>query len=394
VIEQQHQMESFKKPLSHRVTYIGWALFTIGILFYVLGYLTAPRQAAFNNLISFLFLAGLGVGALFLIALEYIAGAVWSVPMRRVNEFLAGLLPFAPLLAIPLFFHLHDLFHWTHFEAMSADGLLKAKEPYLNTGFLVIRFAATFVLWIFFYWLFVRNSLKQDSTGNEKYTRINIRLAAAFLPVFAVTITFLAVDWAMSLEPHWYSTIIGIYFFSGTVVSALAAATYIIIRFHETDRLPGLRRDHFYSLGSLMFAFVNFWAYIAFSQFMLIWYANLPEETFWFMNHWRNGWQVISILLIVVQFAVPYAVLLPQEAKMDPKRLKFIAIWLLVAHWLDLYWFIMPTYDASVTFGWMELGFPILIVGLVIIVVGWKTKRHNLMPTGDPKFERGMNFHL
>jgi len=391
------QMESLKKPLPPKVTYLGLALFCVGVILYAIGYYVEPRHAAFNNLIIFLFLTSIAVGALFLVALEYIAGAVWSVPMRRVNEFLAGLIPFTPLLAFPLFFHFDELFQWAHIDMAVSDELLAAKTPYLNSDFFVLRFAVTFVVWTLFYWLFTHNSLKQDSTKDAKgdtYTRRNIRLSAIFLPIFAITITCIAIDWAMSLEPHWYSTIVGIYFFSGTVVSALAAATYIIIRFHETGRLPGLRRDHFYSLGSLMFAFVNFWAYIAFSQFMLIWYANLPEETFWFMKHWQNGWQAVSILLIIVQFAVPYAVLLPQEAKMDPKRLKFIALWLLAAHWLDLYWFVMPTYDAGLTFGWMELTFPLLIVGLAILVVSWKAKRYNLMPIGDPKLKRGMEFHL
>jgi hypothetical protein len=395
--EHRPQTESLKKPLPPNVTYLGLAFFGAGVILYAIGYSVEPRHAAFNNLINFLFLTSIAVGALFLIALEYIAGAVWSVPMRRVNEFLAGLIPFTPLLAIPLFFHLHELFHWAHIEVVATDELLKAKAPYLNSNFFALRFIATFILWTLFYWFFTRNSMKQDSTKDAKgdiYTRRNIRLSAIFLPVFAITITFIAIDWAMSLEPHWYSTIIGIYYFSGTVLSALAAATYIIIRFHETGRLPGLRRDHFYSLGSLMFAFVNFWAYIAFSQFMLIWYANLPEETFWFIKHWQNGWQAVSILLIIVQFAVPYAVLLPQEAKMDPKRLKFIALWLLAAHWLDLYWFVMPTYNTSLTFGWMELSFPLVTIGLMITVVAWKTKKHNLMPIGDPKLKRGMEFHL
>ena len=392
--EHRPQMESLKKPFPPKVTYLGLALFCAGVVLYAIGYYVEPRHAAFNNLINFLFLTSIAVGALFLIALEYIAGAVWSVPMRRVNEGLAGLIPFTPLLAIPILFHLTDVFHWTSTDAAAVDELLKVKGPYLNYTFFIIRFVVTFAMWILFYLLFTYNSLTQDSTKDDKYTQRNIRLSAIFLPIFAITITFIAIDWAMSLEPHWYSTIIGIYYFSGTVVSALAAATYIIIRFHETGRLPGLRRDHFYSLGSLMFAFVNFWAYIAFSQFMLIWYANLPEETFWFMKHWQNGWQAVSILLIIVQFAVPYAVLLPQEAKMDPKRLKFITLWLLAAHWLDLYWFVMPTYSAGVTFGWMELSFPLLIIGLIIIVIAWKTKKYNLMPIGDPKLKRGMEFHL
>jgi heme/copper-type cytochrome/quinol oxidase subunit 4 len=143
-----------------------------------------------------------------------------------------------------------------------------------------------------------------------------------------------------------------------------------------------------------MFVFVNFWAYIAFSQFLLIWYANIPEETVWFMSRWQNGWEYVSVLLIIVHFAVPYFALLTQDSKMDPKRLKLMAIWILAAHVLDLYWLIMPTYSPQVTVGWMEVLFPVLAVGLVIVALNWQMKRWNLVPVKDPKLQRALNFRL
>jgi hypothetical protein len=167
-----------------------------------------------------------------------------------------------------------------------------------------------------------------------------------------------------------------------------------VVVFHEGGYLPGLRRDHFYSLGALLFGFLNFWAYIAFSQFLLIWYANLPEETFWFMARWQHGWQYVSVLLILMKFGVPYFVLLPQEAKMDTRRLKVMAAWLLVAHLLDLYWLVMPTHSPRASLSWTELGFPCVAVGMVILLLSWKSKRYNLVPIGDPKLERAMDFHL
>ncbi|HSQ76563.1 MAG TPA: quinol:cytochrome C oxidoreductase, partial [Bacteroidota bacterium] len=209
-----------------------------------------------------------------------------------------------------------------------------------------------------------------------------------------ITITFTAIDWGMSLEPHWFSTIYGVYYVSGTVIAALAAITLVVVLFHERGYLPGLRRDHFYSLGALLFGFVNFWAYIAFAQFLLIWYANLPEETFWFITRWENGWQVVSVLLIVMKFAVPYFVLLPQEAKMDTRRLKIMAVWLLAAHFVDLYWLVMPTHSHGVTLSWTELGFPLVAVGMTILLLSWKTKRYNIVPIGDPKLQRALDFHL
>ena len=386
--------EGWRKELPASVTRLGWILLIAGVAIAALGYIVDARRMAFDNIIGYLFLASVAAGSVFLVALEYIGGAVWSVPTRRVNEFLGALVTLLPLIALPMFFHLHDVYHWTHEEVVAADKLLAGKSPYLNVNFFVLRFVLIFAIWSLFHLLFTRNSTKQDTTKDQKLTTINIRLAAVFMPVFAISLTLTAVDWAMSLEPHWSSTIFGVYYFSGTVLAALSAATYIIIKLHEYGYLPKLQRDSFYSLGALMFAFINFWAYIAFSQFLLIWYADLPEETVWFMSRWRNGWEYVSVLLIVVHFAVPYFALLTQDSKMDLKRLKLMAIWILFAHLLDLYWLVMPTYSENVSFSWPEFGFPILLVGLVMVVLSFKMKRNNLVPVGDPKLARGLSFRL
>lgn len=383
-----------KKELPGQVARYGWILLIVGAVIAAAGYLIDPRRMAFDNIIGFLFLTSIGIGSIFLVALEYIAGAVWSVPMRRVNEFLGALTLLIPLLAIPIFLNLHDLYHWTHTEAVAADKILQGKSSYLNVNFFVLRFVIIFVLWSLFYFLFTRNSSRQDITKDQSLTTRNIKLSAVFMPVFAITLTLTAVDWAMSLEPHWYSTMYGVYYFSGTVLAALAAATYIIVKMYESGYFPQLQRDHFYSLGALLFAFINFWAYIAFSQFLLIWYADLPEETFWFISRWKNGWEYVSILLIIVHFVVPYFALLTQDSKMDTKRLKLMAIWILFAHMLDLYWLVMPTYSKTVPFSWNEFGFPILLVGLIMVVFSFKVKRNNIVPIGDPKLERGLSFRL
>jgi hypothetical protein len=375
------------------VIYLGWGLLSVGVSLSCVAYIVEPKHAAFAHLINFLFLISIGIGALFYVALEYLTGAVWSVPMRRVNEFLAALIPLAVLFALPLLFHLSDLFQWAQ-QTVESDVLLQSKRPYLNIPFFIVRFVVIFLIWTLFYYSFTRNSRKQDIDKDQKHTWWNIRLSAVFMPFFAIGLTLLAVDWAMSLEMYWYSTIYGIYYFSGIALAGVATATYIIVKLHENRFLPQLRRDHFYSLGTLMFVFVNFWAYIAFSQFMLIWYANLPEETFWFIARWKNGWEYISILLILVHFAVPYFVLLSQDAKMDPRRLKLMALWILAAHLLDLYWLVMPSYSPSPVFGWIEASFTMIVVGLVIVVLNWNMKRYNLVPVGDPKLERGLNFHL
>ena len=391
---QQSSAELLKKPLPANVSKIGWGLILFGTVCCVLGFMMDVRLASFVQLMNFLFLTSIGIGALFLVALEYIAGAVWSVPIRRVNEFLASLIPIAALMAVPLFFHLHELYQWVNAGTVSQDVVLKMKEPYLNVNFFTIRFVVVFGMWTLFFYLFTHNSLRQDIDKNRNHTKFNIGLAAAYMPIFAVGLTIIAIDWAMSLEPHWYSTIYGVYYFAGTVLAGVSTATYITVKLHEHGFFPRLRRDHFYSLGTLMFVFVNFWAYIAFSQFLLVWYANLPEETYWFIARWNNGWEYISVLLIIVHFAVPYFILLSQDSKMDLKRLKFISIWILFAHLLDLYWLVMPSYSTSPALSWIEISFPFLIIGLVVVIFAWKMKRQNLIPIGDPKLERGLEFRL
>ena len=389
-----HRPDGSIHPLPDRVVRLGWGLLLGGLVILAAAYGVDGRRAAFDNVILFLFVASLAVGGIFLVALEYISGAVWSVPFRRINEAMGTLTPILPILALPMFLHMHDLFHWTHAESVAADHILQAKSPYLNVSFFVARFAVVIAVWLLFLVLFTRNSRKQDVTKDQALTTWNVRLSALFLPLFAVTLTVTAVDWAMSLEPHWFSTIFGVYYFSGTVLAAVSATTLAVVYLMESGHLTGLKRDHLYSLGALQFAFINFWAYIAFSQFMLIWYANIPEETYWFMARWKNGWEVVSVLMVVVHFAVPYFMLLSQDSKMDPRKLKAMSYWILGAHLLDLYWLVMPTYSDTVTVGWTELGIPLTAAGLMILALAFSMRRVSLVPVGDPKLERAMKFRL
>jgi hypothetical protein len=387
-----------KKELPAALSKIAILLFVIGTGLALVAFYIDRERAIFNYLVTYLMIVSIGLGSLFLIALEYIAGADWSTPIRRIPEFFAGLLPVLLVLVIPLLVFNHDLFHWAHKEAIADDKILQGKAPYLNITFFVIRTFVFIGLWSLFYWVLTRNSKKQDSTKDQILTKKNIKLSAFFIPVFALSLTFTAIDFMMSLEPHWFSTIFGVYFFAGTVVAALSAITIAVILLKEKGYFsPWMNDDHLFSLGALMFAFINFWAYIAFSQFMLIWYADLPEETFWYLIRWEGGWVFISILLIIAHFFVPYFALLTQPSKMNPKRLKFIAIWLLFAHLLDIFWLVMPNMGSmknGYVFSWIDLVFPIAGTGLVILVFTFAAKKANLIPIGDPKLKRGIDFHL
>ena len=387
-----------KKDLPAGLSKLGALLFIVGTVLTLLAFFIDQERAIFNYLVTYMMIVSIGLGSLFLIALEYVAGADWSTPIRRIPEFFAGLLPVLLILVIPLFVFNHDLFHWAHKGAVADDKILQGKAPYLNVTFFIVRTFVFIGLWTLFYWLMTRNSRKQDESKDQSLTKKNIRLSAIFIPVFALSSTFTAIDFMMSLEPHWFSTIFGVYFFAGTVVASLAAVTLAVLLLKEKGYFsPWMTDDHLFSLGALLFAFINFWAYIAFSQFLLIWYADLPEETFWFLTRWNGGWVFFSILLIIANFAVPYFVLLTQPSKKNPKILKFIAVWLLFAHLVDLFWLIMPNMESmknGYVFSWIDLVFPIAGTGLVILVFAFAAKKANLIPIGDPKLKRGIDFHL
>jgi len=374
----------------------GWALLLLGGILITLAFVVDAKRAWFDYLWMYMFLVSIGVGSLALVNLEYLVGATWSTPFRRVSEFLAACTPLLIILVIPLIFAVHDLFHWAHPQAIETDEILKHKSPYLNLQFFIIRTAFCLVVWLVFYVLFIRNSERQDETGDVVYTKRNNGLAVVFTPLFFITITIMAVDWMMSLEPHWYSTIFGVYYFSGTVVAAFSAATIASILLKENGYFPPkLTNQSLYSFGTLIFGFNIFWAYIAFSQFLLIWYADLPEETFWLIHRLEGGWVYVSLALLVAHFIIPFLILLPRSAKTNPKTLKMMAIWMLLAHALDLYWLIMPTYGTEgPVFGWMEIGFLMAIIGLIILVFKLKADRKNLIPIKDPKLEAGLEFRL
>lgn len=390
------ELQFQKKKLPSKVFNTGIFLMFIGLLGIILSYYENPLRSAYNNIILFLFLASIGVGSLFLIGIEYLSGAVWSVPFRRIPEFLSNILIFLPIIVLPLLFNMNNIFHWLHPEILKADELLKSKAPYLNVQFFIVRVIIFLLIWIIFYLILFKNSTKQDDTKDPTLTKKNIKFSAAFMPFFAITITFTAIDWLMSLEPHWYSTIFGVYYFAGTVLAAISSSTIAIVLLNENGYLiQGLKEDHYYSLGALLFAFVNFWAYIAFSQYLLIWYANLPEETIWFLNRWEGNWKFISIGLIFVHFVVPYFGLLSQPSKMNPKRLLFMSSWILFAHYYDLYWLSIPNFSKdSFIFSWNEISFVLFAVGILITVIYKQSNKYNLIPVGDPKLKRGIDFRL
>lgn len=381
----------------------GIVLAVIGLCASVVGgILDAERvRTAYGYLWGFAFVWSVSLGSLLLISLHHLTKAVWSVVFRRLMEMLAAPLwvvavLFIPILLIAILGLDIGMFPWL--STVHTDHIVHGKAPFLNLPFFLIRAGLYFVVWIGFSTFFVRRSLAQDTgKANESATVWMRRLSAPFVLLFAVTVTFAAIDWLMSLEPLWFSTMFGVYVFAGMMVSALAAVTLCTLTFSKTGRMGKdvFGDDQLYSLGTLLFAFTVFWAYIAFSQYMLIWYANLPEENFFMLHRVSGAWQPVSVALALVRFAVPFLLLLSRSAKTNRRRLFGVSMFILVGQLLDLYWLVMPNVHSEFPLmGWQELGPLAVNIGTFAIAMALFVRRHKLMATNDPLFKESICFRL
>ena len=346
--------------------------------------------------IWFVFLLTVGLGCLFIVALEHVVGARWSVPLRRIPERLSGLTLLVIPAALIALLSLPELYSWTEPESLE-NPMIAGKAVWLNVPFFSIRVVACVVLWALSYRIFVNGSIRQDKSRDPRYTLRMRRFAPLFMFLFGITLTVVAFDWISSLDPLWYSDIFGVYLFAGTFLAGLAVTILTILYLKSRGRLPDVRPDHMYNLGGFMFAFIVFWSYIGFAQYLLMWYANIPEEVFWYKVRLSDGWGAVILALALFHFVVPFFILMARDAKRDPKFLSAAAILVLFFHLLDLYWMMFPALGVSTnigTIGWQELSFAILFISAALLWIRRSMKLGEDMPVGDPVLREGLEFHL
>lgn len=345
-----------------------------------------PAQFAFSYLFAFTFFLTICMGGLFWVLVHHSTDAEWSVVVRRQLENMACLLPVMGVLFIPLIFVAPLLWQWMQPEN-AQDPLLQEKWPYLTPWFFWGRAAFYFVFFtVAAVWLRA-NSVLQDTDGAPRYTVFNRRLTFASLPLFAVCLTFAAIDWLMGLDYHWFSTMWGVYIFAGSVLSALCVLVLLITALRGLGYFQNVvTPEHFHIIGKLMLAFTIFWAYIGFGQYMLIWYANIPEETIYFLRRNTESWQILSTALVVGHFFVPFLLLLPNPGKRRPAFLCAVAVWILVMHVLDVYVIVLPAlHKAGVVVHWMDFAC-LAAVGCTVAAVFLKRLGDApLWPLRDPR---------
>lgn len=368
----------------------------LGIILFALAIYKDQARAWHSFLTSYMYWTDLALGGLFFVAIQHVTNAGWSVTIRRIAESFTAFLPFAAAGAIGLLIGSHHLYIWFDKEVVNGDAILKGKEAYLNPTFFVIRLVVFFGLWLVFSKKIVGNSLKQDQDGDHKWTLKNVPLSIAFLLVFALSYSLFSVDTLMSLQPHWFSTIWGVYNFAGLFQSFLAMLIIFVVYSMKKGWLRGLvSEDHLHDLGKFLKGFTVFMAYIGFSQFILIWYANLPEETIFYLARSNGWWMAITFSLLILKFAVPFLLLLPRWAKRTPSHLVMVSVLILIMQYVDVHWMVYPNLDPyNPLFSWQELGTFLFMGGLFLWSVTNFLSKNKLVPVRDPRLEEAIHHHV
>ncbi len=374
-----------KLQISKKINRILLFLSALGLLTFIAGLFTAPDRIWPNFLICFYYLTGLGLGAGLFIALQYITNAGWSTAIRRVPESITTTLPFAAVGGLALIFGIHTLYEWSHQEVVVQDSILQNKSAWLNEPFFIARTIGYFILWIVLSKVIVRNSVKQDENGDAKFTKRNVRNSVFFIILGVYTFCLASIDWLMSLQPHWYSTVFGWLNLSGMFLNALAVIVVVVVVLRYMGYKHVFTTAHLHDLGRLLMAFSFFWVYMWISQHMLIWYSNIPEETSYYIFRHFGSWGSLSFLNVVLNWLIPFTMLLPRATKRSDKVMLQAAIILLVGHWLDLYIMVMPSvFGAQPAFGIWEIGtFVGMLAGAFWVIFRTLGKR-NLVPVKDP----------
>jgi hypothetical protein len=362
---------------------------TAGAVVSLIGYFMNPTQFFQSYLMSYMFVLGLTLGSLALGMVHQLSGGTWGVVIRRQIGAASRVLPILTLLFLPIVLGMSHLYEWTHADIVNADPVLHGKHLYLNTPFFLIRAAIYFAGWNAISYLLNKWALEQDQTGDPQYARRMQMLSGGGLLVYGLFTTFASFDWLMSLEPHWFSTIYGVLIMGGQGLSALA---FLITSLVWLARRPPLRDivlpSHFHDLANLMLAFVMLWAYFSFSQYLIIWSGNLPEEIAWYLHRLQTGWRFVAVTLVIFHFSVPFLLLLSRAVKRAPGTLVKVSLAILVARVIDLFWSIAPEFHRTgISVSWMDIVLPATLISVWVGCFLWQLRGRTLLPVYDPQFE-------
>lgn len=364
----------------------------IGIAASVVGGMTNPEQFFRSYLVAFLWVLGPTLGCLGLMMIHHLSGGAWGLGVRRVLEAAARNVPLTALLFVPIVIGMPHLYQWANADIVSKDPVLQYKAPYLNSTFFVIRAAIYFLVWGGLAFIITGWSRAQDFRPTPPPADRKFRiLSGPGVLAYAITITFASFDWVMSLDAHWYSTIFGLLFMVGQGLAGIAFTAilaFIISRRPPMDAVLSPEKIHDY--GKLMLTFTMLWAYLAYSQFLIIWSANLPEEITYYIRRLDTGWLTLSIIILLGVFVIPYCLLLSRSLKRSASRLAYLGLFVFIMRYVDLYWMVMPILHVEPRLHWLDLATAAGLMGLWTAAFCWNLKGPALVPVNDPYLEEAL----
>jgi hypothetical protein len=389
--------QDYKAPESlGRVQQRALVVGLIGLVLCIIGYVKSPADFLHSYLLAFIFVLGLSLGSLGLLMLQHLTGGHWGIVIRRPLESATRALPLLLLFFVPIFFGMKYLYSaWLDAPTSGEGALSHFQQSYLTSDWFKIRAAIYFAVWLVLMFFFNRWSKEQDVNREDRSLRRRLKMAAGpgmILYVFAMS--FAAIDWVMSLSPHWASTIYGFLFIAGQLISSMSLMIAVIVLLAGSEPLAGVvQKRHLHDLGKLLLAFVMLWAYFDFSQLLIIWSGNQPEEISFYRTRLYGGWGVVAVIVLIFHFFVPFFLLLSRDLKRNPKLLPRVAIWLIFMRFVDLFWMTRPEFTSSAVPNLWDLAAPLALGGLWLCVFAWQLKQRPLLPLGDPQLEEAIEQH-
>jgi len=364
-----------------------------GAVLCAIGFFVSPFQFYRSYLWPYLMVVGLSLGSLAWLMLQYLTGGAWGVVIRRPSEAAARTLPLVALMFLPIVIGIPNLYGWSHAANVAADPNLLHKHPYLNVPFFLIRSAIYFAGWNFLGWYFNRWSAAEDRDGSPKAHRRMATLAGPGILFWGASVTFMSIDWVLSLDPDWFSTIFALLLIAGQGLTSMAfLITVLVLLSYRRPMSEILTPRHLHDLGKLMLALVMVWAYFSFSQFLIIWAGNLPEEIPWYLRRMSGGWQYVGMAVVLGHFALPFALLLSRDLKRNFKLLAGIAVFILFMRLVDLYWVVAPDYlKGALGVSWMDFAAPMGLLGIWLWYFLKQLEKRPLMPLNDPQLEEALH---
>ena len=359
-----------------------------GVLLVITGFLLDREQTLRSYLFAYLYWIGMGLGSMGILLLHHTVGGKWGMVIRRLCEAGCRTLPFMALFLIPVLLSIPTLYPWARPEA-SQNTNIQAKAAYLNVPFFLVRAMIYFLVWTFYAWRLSTWSAAQDQSGDESLIGKMRAVSAPGLVVFTFVTTFAFIDWIMSLEPNWFSTIYGVMFLVGQVLESFAFVIALVIILSKRSPLKEyVTVQHLHDLGNMMFAFMFLWAYLSFSQFLIIWAGNLPEETPWYLRRLRGGWGWVALTLVMFHFATPFVLLLMRKTKRNADRLIRVCLLMIVIRIVDVYWVVEPAfYEQQLKISWLDFVTPFAVGGLWLALFFWQLKSRPLVPMRDSRLQ-------